>query len=119
MSIADDPQPWLTGCCHLRWVRRDWWRVVRCRVQPLQDLLHRIKWDPEFGKGDFALGYYDRVAHEETVVPFASIDFDPHWPGTFSVLDASGTEGRIPLHRVRTVYKDGAVIWQRPHPAGK
>jgi len=25
----------------------------------------------------------------------------------------------IPLHRVRTVYKDGVVMWQRPgHPDG-
>jgi uncharacterized protein (UPF0248 family) len=80
-------------------------------MQPLQDLLHRIKWDPEFGKGSFALGYYDRVAHEETVVPVASISFDPQWPGTFLI---SGDEVRIPLHRVRTVYKDGVVIWRRP-----
>ncbi len=88
-------------------------------MQPLQDLLHRIKWDPEFGRGDFALGYIDRMAPEETIVPLESIAFDPNWPGTFSVLDASGGEGRIPLHRVRTVYKNGAIIWQRPHPASE
>jgi hypothetical protein len=34
-------------------------------MQPLQDLLHRIKWDLEFGRGEFALGYYDRVVHQE------------------------------------------------------
>ena len=90
-------------------------------MQPLQDLLHRIKWDPEFGKGEFALGYYDRVVHQETIVPFASISFDAQRPGIFSFLDEeSGAVSHIPLHRVRTVYKDGAVIWQRPgHAAGE
>jgi uncharacterized protein (UPF0248 family) len=87
-------------------------------MQPLQDLLHRIKWDAEFGKGAFALGYYDRVAHEEQVVPFESVTLDPERPGTFSHEDEDGVVAQIPLHRVRTVYKDGVVIWQRPGRPG-
>jgi uncharacterized protein (UPF0248 family) len=83
-------------------------------VRPLEELLHRIKWDQEFGKGAFALGYYDRVAHEENIVPFESVTMDPERPGTFSLHDEYGVVARIPLHRVRTVYKDGVVIWQRP-----
>jgi uncharacterized protein (UPF0248 family) len=83
-------------------------------VQPLQDLLHRIRWDPVFGRGDFALAYYDRVAREEQVVAFVDIGFDPERPRTFSLRDADGLVHNIPLHRVRTVYKDGRVIWQRP-----
>ena len=87
-------------------------------MQPLHTLLHRIKWDAEFAKGEFALGYHDRVAHQERVVPFASISMDPE-AGSFSVHDEEGIVAHIPLHRVRTVYKDGVVIWQRPgHPAG-
>jgi uncharacterized protein (UPF0248 family) len=88
-------------------------------MQPLHELLHRIKWDAEFAKGEFALGYYDRVAHQERVVPFASIGMDPG-SGSFSVHDEDGIVAHIPLHRVRVVYKDGVVIWQRPgHPAGE
>jgi uncharacterized protein (UPF0248 family) len=82
-------------------------------VQPLQNLLHRIRWDPEFGKGRFALGYRDRVAGEERMVPFASIIFDPARPGFFSLADADGVRRHIPFHRVRTEYKDGEVIWER------
>jgi uncharacterized protein (UPF0248 family) len=82
-------------------------------MQPLHDLLNRIKWDAEFGKGEFALDYYDRVVHQKKVVPFASITMDPEG-GSFSVHDEDGNVIRIPLHRVRTVYKDGVVIWQRP-----
>lgn len=83
-------------------------------MQPLQDLLHRIRWDPKFGKGRFALGYHDRLAGDERVVPFVSITFDPDRPGFFSVEDPDGVRRHIPLHRVRTVYKDGSVIWKRP-----
>lgn len=83
---------------------------------PLQDLLARIKWDADFGKGDFALGYYDRIADQENIVPFGAISLDPANSKMFSVQDEEGALRQIPLHRVRTVYKDGAVIWQRPNP---
>jgi uncharacterized protein (UPF0248 family) len=88
-------------------------------MQPLQDLLHRIMWDAEFGKGTFALGYEDRIAHQEIVVPFVSVRLEPERPGTFSVHDEDGIVAHIPLHRVRTVYKDGVVIWRRSgRPSG-
>ena len=83
-------------------------------MQPLEDLLHRIRWDQEFGKGRFALGYHDRVAGEQRIVPFESVTLDADRPGFFSIADAEGLTRHIPLHRVRTVYKDGAVIWARP-----
>jgi hypothetical protein len=42
--------------------------------------------------------------------------------GSFSIHGEYAEDGiavPVPLHRVRTVYKDGAVIWQRPgHPSG-
>jgi uncharacterized protein (UPF0248 family) len=88
-------------------------------MQPLQELLHRIKWDATFSKGRFALGYYDRVAHEERVVPFTSISMDAG-NGSFLVHDEDGIVAHIPLHRVRTVYKDDVVIWRRAgHHAGE
>lgn len=83
-------------------------------MQPLQDLLHRIRWDPVFGRGDFALAYYDRVARAEQRVPFVDISFDPERPRTFSLRGPDGLVHNVPLHRVRAVYKDGRVIWQRP-----
>jgi uncharacterized protein (UPF0248 family) len=82
-------------------------------MQPLHELLHRIRWDADFGRGEFALGYYDRVAREERVVPFSSVTVDAERE-SFTLLDEYGIVARIPLPRVRTVYKDGRVIWQRP-----
>ena len=55
-------------------------------MQPLEPLLHRIQWDVEFGRAEFALGYYDRVRREETVIPFASVTIDRE-QRTFTVED--------------------------------
>ena len=82
-------------------------------MQPLQDLLHRIQWDADFGQGEFALGYDDRVAHQEKIVPVASIRLD-QGRGSFALSDEDGVAVHIPLHRVRTVYKNGVIIWRRP-----
>ena len=81
-------------------------------MQPLHELLHRIQWDRDFGRGAFALGYDDRVAHEERIVPFQSILVEGS--ESFSFFDENDGVTRIPLHRVRTVYKDGVAIWRRP-----
>jgi uncharacterized protein (UPF0248 family) len=83
-------------------------------MQPLQDLLARIRWDVEFGKGAFALGYYDRIAEREELVPLNSVSFERQRPSMFAIQDEDGIVRHIPLHRVRTVYKNGVVIWQRP-----
>jgi uncharacterized protein (UPF0248 family) len=83
-------------------------------MQPLQDLLHRIRWDPVFGRDDFTLAYYDRVAKAEQTVTLADISFDPERPRTFSLRGTDGLVHNIPLHRVRSVSRDGRVIWQRP-----
>ncbi|MDD5322664.1 MAG: DUF504 domain-containing protein [Methylococcales bacterium] len=35
-------------------------------MNPIQNLLHRIRWGPEFGRGEFVIGYYDRIEHESS-----------------------------------------------------
>ncbi len=82
-------------------------------MQPVQDLLHRIRWDPAFAAADFAIGYYDRVADRIVQVPFAALHFpaDDHF--AFELYDGSGEARRVPFHRVREVYRDGRCIWRR------
>jgi uncharacterized protein (UPF0248 family) len=82
-------------------------------MKPLHELLHRIRWDPEFGNGRFELAYVDRVAGQDQIVPLAAIHIDEA-SGMFTFTDEDGVVRRIPLHRVRTVYKDGVVVWRRP-----
>ena len=87
-------------------------------MQPIHKLLSRIRWDPRFRTGRFMLGYFDRVARRVVVVPFEGIRFPAEAPGSFEIWDDEGNPHRIPFHRVRRVYRNGRVIWQR-NPAGE
>lgn len=49
--------------------------VVTMRQAPIHELLNRIRWDAEFARGKFELGYFDRVEKRTVVVPFAEVSF--------------------------------------------
>lgn len=84
-------------------------------MMPIRDLLDKILWDTDFGRGEFTLGYYDRVADKIILVPWSRLRLEQNH--RLSLLDESGVERHIPLHRVREVYENGTLIWQRPRPA--
>ena len=81
-------------------------------MQPIQALLNRIRWDPEFGKQAFSLAYYDRLIN----VALREISMDPQDHFSFQLIDEEGECHHIPLHRIKAVYKNGEVIWQRAYP---
>jgi uncharacterized protein (UPF0248 family) len=85
-------------------------------VLPIHRLLSRIRWDRRFGAAKFALGYFDRIERRVVVVPFDSVRLPPDAPGVFEIVDATGELHRVPMHRVRQVYRDGRLIWERRHP---
>ena len=86
-------------------------------MQPIHELLNRIHWDPEFGRGHFEIGYYDRIVGKIIRVQFNEVTQLPGNKFCFHVLDDDGIGHSIPLHRVREVYKDGELIWKRdPEP---
>jgi uncharacterized protein (UPF0248 family) len=87
--------------------------LVRAAVTPIHELLNRIRWDAEFARGEFELGYFDRVENRVVVVPFREVEFLQDDLQAFRLVDAEGRWHRIPLHRVREVYKDGQRIWHR------
>jgi uncharacterized protein (UPF0248 family) len=80
---------------------------------PIHRLLSRIRWDPRFGQGEFTIGYYDRVARRTLLVPLHAVSFPSDNRRIFEITDADGEYHRIPLHRVRVVYRDGKPIWRR------
>lgn len=84
---------------------------------PIQELLSRIRWDPGFGDAQFTLGYYDRVENRIMRIALREVRFDPDDRFDFRLFDPDGREHRVPLHRIREVYRDGALIWKRPGPA--
>jgi uncharacterized protein (UPF0248 family) len=83
---------------------------------PIQELLSRIRWDPAFGRGQFIIGYYDRIDEQIIKVPLARIVFETDSHGSFEAIEADGSVHSVPYHRVREVYRDGELIWQRPEP---
>lgn len=82
---------------------------------PIHELLNRIRWDAEFGRGEFVIGYYDRVADSIIRVPLCQVFFDPADHFVCQITDAEGESHMVPFHRIREVCKDGTLIWQR-HP---
>jgi len=81
---------------------------------PIRELLSRIRWDPKFGRGSFAIGYYDRVRRRIVKVPLTRIEFDPDGRTWFEAVEADGSAHAVPHHRIREVYRDGELIWKRP-----
>ncbi len=84
-------------------------------MTPLHELLSRIRWDPAFGRGRFELGYRDRVERRIVRVALSAIRTDPAAPAVFQVTDEDGETHTIPFHRVKEVYRDGILVWQRDH----
>ena len=79
----------------------------------IQDLLHRIRWDPGFAGSAWEIGYLDHIGRRIVRVPLGDVEFEPGDRFALSIADADGVVRSIPLHRVRTVWRDGTAIWQR------
>ena len=82
-------------------------------MQAIHELLNRIHWDPDFGRGHFEIGYYDRLATKIIRVSFNEVTQLPGNKFSFHVFDEDGIAHCVPMHRVRDVYKDGELIWKR------
>ncbi|UCH47885.1 MAG: DUF504 domain-containing protein [Betaproteobacteria bacterium] len=87
-------------------------------MMPIQDLLNRIRWDEQFGRGKFVIGYYDRVADNIVKVPFERIQFREGEHFAFEAIEADGSVHNVPFHRVREVWRDNELIWHRDEPPG-
>lgn len=83
---------------------------------PIRELLNRIRWDREFGRGSFTIGYYDRVRKRIVKVPLTRIGFDPDAREWIEAVEEDGSAHAVPYHRIREVYRDGQLIWKRPGP---
>lgn len=84
---------------------------------PIHELLARIRWDPEFGRGEFEIDYVDHLEQELVRVPLREVEVLPGH-AFIRLTDAEGREHEVPLHRVREVCRDGVVIWRRGREGG-
>lgn len=81
-------------------------------METIQQLLDRIHWDEEFGKGDFLIGIYDRVEDAIEYLPLNRLQFEKGNHFSFTLI-MDEEEIMIPFHRIREVRKNGETIWKR------
>jgi len=80
---------------------------------PIDKLLSRMRWDPAFRAGTFEIGYYDRRRNRILRVAFEDVRLSPGRPRWLELYDHEGMLHRMPLHRVRRVWRDRRLIWER------
>jgi uncharacterized protein (UPF0248 family) len=85
---------------------------------PIHELLSRIRWDAAYAKSRFVIGYWDRLENRVLHADLREISWDRDNPTFFGLVDEDGVAHSIPYHRVREVWRDGKLIWER-HPAGE
>lgn len=81
-------------------------------METIQQLLSRIRWDDEFGKGNFEIGIYDRINDDVEFQPLEKLHLEHGNHSTFTVC-IDGEVRTIPFHRIREVRKNGHCIWKR------
>ena len=84
---------------------------------PIRALLARIRWDPDFGRGHFEMGYVDHMRSELVRVPLARIRMPADDRFAFEATEEDGSVHSVPYHRVRAVWRDGALVWSRASAA--
>lgn len=84
-------------------------------MQPIQELISKIRWDPVYAECEIEIGFLDKLAHREIRIPFKNIQFVPGDHFFFHYADSQGEAHQVPLHRIKSVYQDGRLIWHREH----
>jgi uncharacterized protein (UPF0248 family) len=85
---------------------------------PIHQLLSRIRWDEAFGKSQFEFGIYDRIHRSIDRIPFGALRISDSGK-EIELVGPDGGIHHVPLHRIREVYRDGLLIWQRPDLASQ
>jgi len=80
---------------------------------PIHELLARIRWDSEFGRARFEIAYFDRRKKALVRLPFERIRMPEEHRFAFEALEGDGSVHSVPYHRVREVWRDGALVWSR------
>jgi uncharacterized protein (UPF0248 family) len=89
------------------------WQIRRPFVIPIQQLLNKIRWDKEFGTAHFEIGYLDHTPKKIIRTPFTKIHFEEGNQFSSQLEDETGEMLVIPFHRIRQVFRDGVLIWNR------
>jgi len=78
-------------------------------MQPIHELLNKIKWDKRENPKQYSIFYFDRILNKLIKIPYAKIK---RIEGSFMVLN-NEDETNVPLHRIKKVAKNNTVVWER------
>ena len=78
-------------------------------MQPIKDLLNKIKWDKRENPEEYTLFYFDRILNKLISIPYNKIK---RLEGLFMIID-NVEEANIPLHRVKKIIRNNVVVWER------
>lgn len=84
-------------------------------MKSIRELLDQIRWDPRLKGSHFEIAYYDHKEDQLVRLPFDKICIEPEEHFFFEFIDAEGAGHSIPLHRIKSVYQDGELIWHRDY----
>lgn len=81
-------------------------------METIRELLSRIRWDDEFGRGTFEVGIYDRLADALEFHFLNELHIEHGNRFSFTMI-VDGEILTIPFHRIREVRRNGQTIWSR------
>ena len=79
-------------------------------MQPIKDLLNKIKWDKRENPDNYSIHYFDRISKTLIKIVYASIK---RFEDNFIIIEKNHEESHIPLHRIREVRKNNIIVWKR------
>ncbi len=78
-------------------------------MQPIHELLNKIKWDKRENPEEYSIFYFDRILKKLMQIPYNKIK---RVEGSFMVLD-NEDESNVHLHRIKKVEKNNVIVWER------
>jgi uncharacterized protein (UPF0248 family) len=79
-------------------------------MQPLRELINKIKWDKKENPDDYVFYYEDRKLKKLLPLRFNNIE---KIENIFMIVVKENKETYIPMHRVKEVRKKDEVVWKR------
>ena len=79
-------------------------------MQPIKDLLNKIKWDKRELPEEYLVYYLDRISQKLIKINYINIK---RFEDNFIVIEKNNEETYIPMHRIKEVRKNNVLVWKR------
>ena len=77
----------------------------------LKNFINKILWDKRENKENYSFFYIDRIERKEKEIKGKDIIKSE---GNFIIVGIDNSQISVPMHRIKTIKKKGAVVWSKP-----